>query len=562
MKYILYIIGILFLFNSCLDDENNYNYQDINSLDGYTVDNLRTLYSCFQGDVLEFDPIPKMTRDTLETQDLSYEWYVGYEKKSQERQFTYEASEIGQTVLTFVTIDNKTGLRFPYEVTLKIEGRGYKGWWILSKKNGNESILSSVWSRVYSFYRTDEEGNIITDWYGKPIQVDTILYEGESIDFVPNLGREPIKLVENFVSKDNSFEGQAFSDDEIMVLQKDRCVELDGITYKPVAHAEDEFMDGTPSGFEPIDAVLSYGCKCLLNQDGRCWFNINSVATNLHAGRYGTDPAFNGKYLSGIWGTNKAGSRDKRNYFMILDKTTNSLLGVADNGRTNMDDPIIDIQKNFTGQVLTIANNNKPAEMALFNNIKYDIIWNMWTGDGIWQRKSTTGQSWICILHDKTTDEYLLHGYQLYYGEEKKNPTLRIMKDFVKPINKEMFAGGNYKIARFQHQNYLLIANGDKMWLCNYNKENKDTGGNFFAYFEGRKVVALASKDVNSTKFGGPHVGIGFDDGSFYVFEVLFNESLDARSLNPLYYQEGFGEIVDIIFKHGSVNNLNSNTLF
>lgn len=24
--------------------------------------------------------------------------------------------------------------------------------------------------------------------------------------------------------------------------------------------------------------------------------------------------------------------------------------------------------------------------MALFNNIKYEIIWNMWTGDGIWQK--------------------------------------------------------------------------------------------------------------------------------------------------------------------------------
>lgn len=97
--------------------------------------------------------------------------------------------------------------------------------------------------------------------------------------------------------------------------------------------------------------------------------------------------------------------------------------------------------------------------MALFNNIKYEIIWNMWTGDGIWQKKSTTGQSWICILHDKNTDEYFLHGYQLYYGEDKKNPTLRIMRDFVKPINKEMFAGGNYTIVRFQHQNYLLVAN-------------------------------------------------------------------------------------------------------
>lgn len=30
---------------------------------------------------------------------------------------------------------------------------------------------------------------------------------------------------------------------------------------------------------------------------------------------------------------------------MMLDKTSNSLLGVADNGRTNMENPVIDIQK-------------------------------------------------------------------------------------------------------------------------------------------------------------------------------------------------------------------------
>lgn len=562
MKPILYILGLLFLASSCLDDDNNYTYHDINSLDGYAVDNLQQSYTCFQGDVLEFDPLPKMTLESIETPDLSYEWYVGYEIKSHERKFVYEAHEIGKKTLTFVTIDNKTGLRFPFEILIKVEGRGYKGWWILSKKNVDESMLSSVWSRVHSFYRRDENGNLILDLYGRPIQVDTILYEGESIDFIPGLGRGPIKLVENFVSKDNSFEGEEFSDDEIMVLQQDRCVELDGVTYKPIAYAENEFMDGTPDNFAPVDAVLSYGCKCLLNKNGLCWFNVNSVATNLHAGRYATDPAFNGKQIGGIWATNKAGARDKRNYFMMLDKTTNTLLGVADNARTNMGDPIIDILKNFTGQVLTVANNNKPAEMALFNNIPYEIIWNEWTGDGIWKKTSRTGQSWICILQDKTTGDYFLHGYQLYYGEEAKNPTLRIMRDFVKPINKEMFAGGNYKITRFPHQNYLLIANGDKMWLCNYNKEHKDTGGDFFAYFEGRRVVALASKDINSTKFGGPHVGIGFDDGSFYVFEVLFNESLNTRSLKLLYNQQGFGEIVDIIFKHGSVSNLNSNTLF
>ena len=94
-----------------------------------------------------------------------------------------------------------------------------------------------------------------------------------------------------------------------------------------------------------------------------------------------------------------------------------------------------------------------------------------------------------------------------------------------------------------------------------YNKENPDQG-EYFANFQGENIVAMAAKDVNSTKFGGPHVGIAFENGTFRIFEVLFNESLNTRSFNLLYQKQGFGEIVDVIFKHGSVNNLNTSSLF
>lgn len=45
-----------------------------------------------------------------------------------------------------------------------------------------------VWSRLNTFYRQDANGEYILDEKGNKIAVDTILYEGEYIDFVPNLG--------------------------------------------------------------------------------------------------------------------------------------------------------------------------------------------------------------------------------------------------------------------------------------------------------------------------------------------------------------------------------------
>ncbi|MEG1950395.1 MAG: PKD-like family lipoprotein [Odoribacter sp.] len=559
MKHILYIVGIFLLATACLDDENDYNYQKINSLDKYIVENIKYTYSCFQGDTLQFDPIPKMPMDTIFKQDLSFEWYIEEEVKGHERQFEFKADEIGIFNLLFVTIDNTTGLRFPYPVTIKVEGHGYKGWWILSKTNGDASMLSSVWSRVHQYIKMDNNGKPILDIYGNPLQIDTILYEGKSINFVKGLGHGPIKLVENFAFNQYTYEGLDFSDDEMMVLQKDQCVELDGVNYKPVAYAKNEFLDGTPTNFEPTNAVLSYGCKCLLNSNGHCYFSVNSVATDLHTGRYFNDPAFNGRQIAAIYATNKSAARNKSNFFLALDKKTNSLIGIIDNGSVNSKSPIIDIQKNFTGEVIPVTNNKKP-NFALFNEIKYEVIWTMWTSAKMWKSNSSN-PTWVSILRDKDTDEYFLHCFQLDYNEYASTKALQIKNSFLKPINKEMFAGGDYKITRFQHKNYLIVANGDKMWLCNYNKENKDKGV-YFAYFKGEEVVSLAAKDVNSTKYGGPHMGVGFKNGRFCVFEVIFNESMNTRTLIPLYNQDGFGDIVDVTFKHGSVSNLGTSTLF
>ena len=64
-----------------------------------------------------------------------------------------------------------------------------------------------VWSRLNTFYRQDANGEYILDEKGNKIAVDTILYEGEYIDFVPNLGYGPRKLVEYFAYKQHYYPG-------------------------------------------------------------------------------------------------------------------------------------------------------------------------------------------------------------------------------------------------------------------------------------------------------------------------------------------------------------------
>jgi len=71
---IVVLVGVV---SSCLDDDNNYNYKQINEMQGGALnfENFNLDYSVIEGEELVLAPTFKFTIDSI-TPDVSYEWYV------------------------------------------------------------------------------------------------------------------------------------------------------------------------------------------------------------------------------------------------------------------------------------------------------------------------------------------------------------------------------------------------------------------------------------------------------------------------------------------------------
>lgn len=542
-KYLLWGVMVLILAG-CLEDKNDFNYQQINKIDDFDVKNVEKRYSCFLDETLHLNPDVKMTFDNYT--DLSYEWYLENKLVGQEREFDFKADKTGVFDLLFVAVDNRSGVRFPYEITVRVENRGLKGWLVLSRTTANASRLSVVWSRLTNYYKKDINGEYLLDDKGERISVDTVLYEGEYLNFVPNLGKGPRRLVENFAYKYHYYPNMTFWDDEIMVVQDDRCVELNGEDYSAVNYAGNEFVGGFPADFQPIDAALSWGCKCLLNRDGYCYLSVASVATDLHSGRYSSDPAFAARKFKAVYPANKAVG-PVSNYFLLLDNR-NSFYGCADNAFVNSNEPLIDIRHNI-GELCPIAYHSKYSKY--FRNLKYDVICCHYDTD-----LKAKVPWWVCILREKSTGKYFVHTFSLEL--DKTLLQLKIKESYCREVSSAMFT--NYSdVAVFPHKDYFIVANGDELWICYYNESHPGTR---LGSTGGKQIVSLAAKDLNSDKYGGAHLGVGLEGGEVRVYEVITDYATDSHSLRELYKQGGFGDITDMIFKYGSASNLTTTSLF
>lgn len=146
-----YIIALLLLvtLNSCFKDDSDLGTKEISRVT--FPESLKDEYSVEKWEVFTLTP---EFEQSIEGQELSYEWQINYEIVSTERVLEYEASELGQFPAR-LKITNNDGSGF-WDFTLHVNSPYQEGLLVMSESEG-ESMLS--------FKRTDKDSEFLKNVY-------------------------------------------------------------------------------------------------------------------------------------------------------------------------------------------------------------------------------------------------------------------------------------------------------------------------------------------------------------------------------------------------------------
>lgn len=269
-KLIIYSL-LLFIvtgFYSCLDDKNNFDYKQVNELDGEILNIDIAGYEVNVGEELTISPTFKFTIDK-ENPDVSYEWYLDGKKLDVTTpSYTFSSDKYGIYELTYAVVDNKTGVKFSLSTKITVTSAYLKGWAILSDMNGRSAL---------SFIKVKTVKKLYYDSDGREAYKDSIVYEEVEKDIIPDLGTEPLRLLESTGYWDLAYQdlnsGEEVLYDELVVMQGSKWVELNGNSLMKSVYTEEEFNGDIPDDFSPVDAVMTYSSKFLFNQNGYIYYN-------------------------------------------------------------------------------------------------------------------------------------------------------------------------------------------------------------------------------------------------------------------------------------------------
>lgn len=554
-KLIIYSL-LLFIvtgFYSCLDDKNNFDYKQVNELDGEILNIDIAGYEVNVGEELTISPTFKFTIDK-ENPDVSYEWYLDGKKLDVTTpSYTFSSDKYGIYELTYAVVDNKTGVKFSLSTKITVTSAYLKGWAILSDMNGRSAL---------SFIKVKTVKKLYYDSDGREAYKDSIVYEEVEKDIIPDLGTEPLRLLESTGYWDLAYQdlnsGEEVLYDELVVMQGSKWVELNGNSLMKSVYTEEEFNGDIPDDFSPVDAVMTYSSKFLFNQNGYIYYNQRAVANDFHAGFYLSDPIWGGTRFKKMYGIQKF--NDYMRTIPVL-TTDNSLQYIWDGGLT-YEFPTIHMNTlMYSGNVYEIVDDEGKGD-SRFQNMEYEII-NMLpasTEKDDWY--DTCMPRWVALL--KKDGNYFLRNFSLdtYYV----NPPVKVGDYFEKNIKSEMFA--DYKdMVVFQNKRYVVIANGAELWYCSTTDEGDS--GIKIKLEDGDalpgEIVSLSYLDINFNTEKEPvngHLGVAFANGEFRIYEVIEQKAGDTATevtLKKLYPNKvsnlqgdnKFGTIVDAIYKFG-----------
>lgn len=561
MKKILTYIFIwttMIGLSGCLDDDNNYNYSEVNKLEKQGIEGMKKEYFLVYQQELTITPTFQFTIDK-ENPDVSYEWRLDGVLLPDETNpsCTFSFEEGGVHEVTYTVVDNKTGVKFSKSCTLKVRSPFARGWLVLTEDGAQQSKLSFIGANSISYKLTVTDGTTTAE-----IDRDSLVYNYVMEDVTPGLGSNPEGLFWNAGYVDRYGETYEIPD-EVIVMQN-RWAELNGVTLEREVYTEDEFRGDLPKGgFNPIMAAMTFSGKAVLNSDGHIYWAGMTVPTDFHSCGYTSFPIGKDKKFKGIYPSYKITAK---HIVMPVITEDNELAGLFDDAGPDYSDPTIMEHSNNSGQVFSVQeseNSSSPVDeqYKLPDNWEVLTMLPATSEDGGIQ---DADPCWVAIIKDGSQYKLLyfqwITGAYAYYS--------KIANGFFEVYDLDGLTGFT-DLAVFNNKKYAIIAVGNKLLYFQYGAGAGATLKEI-ATFDS-SVKALDSNDIyapgktDEEEWQPEHngqLGVALEDGTFSIYEVWETENNEGVAtdvkINQLFpdpkktVNNKFGKIVDILYKYGS----------
>jgi hypothetical protein len=551
----LWIYAVITAFvgtlSGCLDDDNNYDYEKVNEVQGSmeNFDNFDRNYSIISGGELLLEPTFKFTIDSINP-DVSYEWYLDRKLLREETgpTYTFTSNKSGTYEVTFSVKDNKSGIKFSRSTSILVRSIYQRGWTILSDEGGR-SVLHFIIPQTYKYETTFE---------GKKISRDSLVYHLVRRDIVPDLGTNPVGLMENIGDMDysNSYGIQVYDE---LVVKQDKWAELNGNTLEREVYTEQEFGDELPADFAPVEATMTSSAKALRDENGLIYWMNKSDVTDFHSGFYTSVGLNNNTRFSRLFEAYKFND-SHTNVFLALTED-NSFVGILDRGYAFRGTTITEASSASSGNMYSIIG----TENAKFANIEKAVLDVCPVPYHEWDITATKAY-WVALLKDKSNK------YDLWtFGLKSENSTsVTCFSFYDKTFDKSISDYRN--MAAFGINRYVVIADGNQLYYYQYGTDLQ-TGepykGNLIALGNpfNSKIKAVSSFDLinyvaNTYQYPyNGQLGVALEDGTFYIFDIKETKNKEtgactAVEMTQVFPNEtapdnNFGKIVDVLYKYG-----------
>lgn len=545
----------------CLKDNNNYEYRQINTLEGgiNNFSNFPETHSVVVGEEVTFAPEFKFTIDK-ENPDVSYEWYIDKQlvEGATGATYTFKSDRSGRYQVTFAVRDNKSDVQFATSTIVTVRSLFTKGWCILSDEGGRSVLHFIVPSTVH--YPAVYEGEEFTR--------DSVVFNTVLRDVVPDLGTGPKGLLESVGYYDRyGYYGIDIYDE--LVVKQDRWAELNGNTLEREVYTDEEFRGSVPEGFSPAEASMTFTAKAVRDDNGLIYWAKRANVADFHASTY-VPIGLNGNMKFKRLFNNIKLDNYNCNVVLALTEEDNSLVGIVDRGAptSNSTPEIQEITNWKNGNMFYVLDYDADDQGIenRFTNIEETVIDAQ---PAVYSDYGDPYVYWVVILKNEQTSEYSLRYFFL-----DDNSGRRITCESGRFYEASLGAIDDFRsFAVLNMKRAAVIASGNRLYYyqfgwdeygdVEYRGSLMPLGDAFAANI--KKVTAM---DITTNTYSQKYpydgqVGVLLEDGSFFIFGVSEEKdgtgATTAVSLKQHFpngttseADRNFGNVVDVIYKWGN----------